>query len=274
MNTFVFNVTEAIDTSSGTKAEELLRLKNIGVNVPQFWTVKYEEYVRFIQTFSIMSIEEFLKKEKYDAAEVKKIQAVKKNLSTTLNISNEKQLIARSSSVPKKRTMCYASIISGAFESYECTTTTLAESIVDVYESMYSEKAFLQLKLARLQEGIKGMAILIQEFIEPECSGVLHVYINKPYWEINWVKGHLRAIVAGDTSGDYDQIYENAGDIILKGKECNIYCVMENEWYEAFSDLYYTAKFIYDHTNKNLEIEWIYKDNKIFIVQCQELIDL
>ena len=272
MNNFVFNVIDKIDINSGTKAVELMTLKEMGINVPRFWSVNYEEYIRFLETFSITPIDQFLSSTCYDAHEIQKINAAKGCLRSNLDMDTSLRLIARSSSVPTEKFTNYASMISGAFESYECDASSLPVYIAAVYESLYSEKSFYQLKLAKLEKGIKGMAVLVQEYIEPECSGVLHAYLNKPHMEVNWVKGHLRSIVSGNISGDYDQIYENHGDVILRGREHQIYCVMENNYCGAFSELYYTAKRILDFKNVDLEIEWIYSNQKIYIVQCQELI--
>lgn len=274
MRNFVFNVSEKIDDYSGTKANELAQLKKMGINVPRFWAVNYDEFERFITAFSIISIEKFLNFSDYDSSIEDKINALNGCLSTTLDVDPCVKLIARSSSLPTKEYINYASMISGAFESYECDCSTLAKSIAAVYASLYSEKSFYQLKLAKLESGIKGMAVLVQEYIEPECSGVLHVFLDKPYMETNWVKGHLRSIVSGNTSGDYDQIYEEDGDVIVKGKEQHIYCIMENDFHKAFKELFSVAKKIKAHKMTDLEIEWIYRGGKVYIVQCQELIDI
>ena len=174
--------------------------------------------------------------------------------------------------MPKSIIHNYASMISGAFESYECTSDNLAQSIVAVYESLYSEKAFLQLKLAGLEKNIRGMAVLVQEFVVPECSGVLHAYKGDSFMEVNWVQGHLRSIVSGDTSGDYDVIYEKNGEIIVRGKEQHIYCIIENGYSGAFMELYGISSKLLERAQTDLEIEWIYRDGKIYIVQNQELI--
>lgn len=274
MRNFVFNVSEKIDECSGTKAIELAKLKNMGINVPRFWAVNYDEYERFTTAFSIISVENFLNCPDYDPSIENVINSLNSCLTTTLVIDPNVKLIARSSSLPTEEHNNYASMISGAFESYECNCTTLAKSIASVYASLYSEKSFYQLKLAKLESGIKGMAVLVQEYIEPECSGVLHVFLDKPYMELNWVKGHLRSIVSGNTSGDYDQMYEENGEIIVKGKEQHIYCIMENNFHYAFTELFREAKIIQAYKATDLEIEWLYRDKKIYIVQCQELIDI
>lgn len=272
MNNFIFNISDKIDINSGTKTVELMTLKKIGINVPRFWSVNCEEYYRFLETFSITPIDQFLLSTYYDPLEIQKIYATNGYLGSNFITDKPLKLIARSSSVPTENFTNYASMISGAFESYECDVVTLPVSIAAVYASLYSEKSFHQLKLAKLEKGIKGMAVLIQEYIEPKCSGVLHAYLNKPYMEVNWVEGHLRSIVSGSISGDYDQIYENHGEVILRGRENQIYCVLENNYCGAFLELYYTAKRILDFKKINLEIEWIYSNQKIYIVQCQELI--
>ncbi len=274
MNKFIIQISNTTNgIANGTKAKELSLLQNIGIAVPEFYTIPVYEYHRFIKYFNIPSISDFLN-EKYDSSIANKINNLIDYVAIDVPIDFESDYIARSSSVPNKINEQYASIISGAFESYHCKGKELIKNILKVYSSMYSYEVYERMQLFDGIDVIDGMAVIIQRYISPKCSGVLHFYKDSNRMDVTWIAGHLRDIVSGNEIGCCDTLFVEDDEVIIEGDEWHIYTIMNNNFNGAFNELYRVASSIGDIYKCNLEIEWIFDGLKIFIVQAQELIVL
>lgn len=258
----------------GTKTEGLIVLKNLGITVPAFWAVDGENFMRLVKDNALTNPVEFFSRREYDDSEMRKLDEIKDATELKENLPRDGRYIVRSSSMPIDSIPNYASIISGAFDSYECAVDGLKNAIFEVYKSLYSKRAFEQIKFTGVKPCIKGMAVLIQKFIEPQCSGVAHALRGKSKIELNWVKGHLRSIVSGAVSGNHDILTREDGDICIEGKESHIYSIMENGYNNCFASLYDAVLSISNELQKDVEVEWLYADGKVYIVQCQEFIKL
>ena len=258
----------------GTKTEGLIVLKNFGITVPTFWAVDGKNFLRLVTDYDLTDPVEFFSRRDYDDSEMRKLDDIKAVTELQENLPRDCRYIVRSSSIPIGAIPNYASIISGAFESYECAVDGVKDAIFEVYKSLYSKRAFEQIKLTRVKPCIKGMAVLIQKFIEPQCSGVAHALRGESKIELNWVKGHLRAIVSGAVSGNHDVLTREDGDVCIEGKESHIYSILENGYSNCFASLYDAVWRISDALKKDIEVEWLYANGKVYIVQCQEFIKL
>lgn len=258
----------------GTKTEGLIALKKLGLTVPAFWAVDGNDFLRLVTDYTLTAPSEFFSRREYDDSETRKLEKFKNVTELQENLPKDGRYIVRSSSIPIGAIHNYASIISGAFESYECAIDGIKDAIFEVYKSLYSKRAFEQIKVTGVKPCIKGMAVLIQKFIEPQCSGVAHALRDERKIELNWVKGHLRAIVSGAVSGNHDILTREDGDVCIEGKESHIYTILENGYSNCFANLYDAVWSISDAWKKDVEVEWLYADSKIYIVQCQEFIKL
>jgi phosphoenolpyruvate synthase/pyruvate phosphate dikinase len=269
---YAVEATEFIEC--GTKTNELLKLQRLGIKVPQFLVVDISGYRALVDNFNIPSFSDFIKNKQFEPKISNSILDLTGKINIIYpNLLNSSIIVRSSSAVNTHKDQYFASIISGAFESYECSIEDLVSATLKVYASLYSERAYSQLRCIDLKSEIIGMTILIQNAINPKCSGVLHYYHETQNIETTWVKGHLRDIVSGKTSGMTDSLNLNInGSVVVEGFENHIYTIIENSFEQPFSELYFIANKIGKFYNKNLEIEWLYDGSDISIVQCQELI--
>lgn len=247
-----------ISDTCGTKATMLQRIKRIGIEVPEFYGVEMKDFLKYYES---ASFDELLAKEqnprKYNGIMIEEIP--------------EGKYIVRSSAVPyQKDNPEFASMISGAFESYVAKSNTeLGMCILKVWESVFSTKAREQCELFLEKASVAGMGVLVQRYIHPVISGVLHSGNN--VYKINWIKGHLSEIVQGISRGNNIICFENdKHETILRGVEDNILKTIE--YTLVMKQLVYLSKKIVDSLGYEVEIEWIYDGQKVWIVQCQKLI--
>lgn len=271
MSQIVLNVNRPLNGQYGTKTEGIIALKKMGILVPDFWCIDKGEFDKFVSTIHIPSFYDFLMSE-FDASIEEKIMNYAKGINLSMDF-DDGCYIVRSSSVPHGMCLNYASIISGAFESYECGKEDIGVSVAKVYASLYSKKAYMQLKSSGANI-VEGMSVLIQKYVAPLCSGVIHYYVEKDTMDVDWVFGHLREIVSGNNEGIHFKLFKDGHDIIIRGHEKDIYEVDERQLGCVFISLYDNTIKAGKTNGTNLEIEWLYDGQQLFFVQSQELIDI
>ena len=220
----IFNIT-VLDSSNitencGTKALMLAELAKMGIQVPVFYGIGVDDFIRFCKRFNNTS---FLN------------QDVELLLSERLP---EDKYMVRSSVVPKnKENLDFGSMISGAFESFSANNyDEVLQRVLEVWRSFFSEKAKEQCALFLEDGSILGMGVLIQKYIEPVISGVLHS--DKGKYNISWIKGHLSKIVSGLTRGNAITCYQNEeNETILRGVEENILKIIDYGYESVFTEL-------------------------------------
>lgn len=253
----------------GTKAHMLYSISKI-VKIPRFWTISEEYFELFMGECGINSLFEF-----YTNPYCSKYEQLLYNCDVEIDLDYkfpfEKKYIVRSSIVPHENILDFASEISGAFESIVCSGHNISKAILQVYASVFSEKAYNQMRLFSLEHNIKGMAIIIQEYIPAEYSGVIHVS-NTTSAHLQWIKGHLSAIVSGNEFGHSNYLYYTSnGDPIFRGSEKEIANIRDYQIADVFSSALSISTKIYDFVQEPQEIEWIYDGDNHWIVQCQKL---
>lgn len=253
----------------GTKASSLSQIKEI-VNVPQFWTIDEKHFEMYLNSRWNVSkkcnskgiyLLDYSNQDKGDDILIELDYA----------FSPAKKYIVRSSIVPFFATNDFAAEISGAFESIVCSGDQIVNTIIQVYDSVYSQKARNQIRLFSLEKNIKGMAIIIQQYIPAKLSGVVHISHKKKI-HLQWIEGHLTKIVSGEEFGHSNLLYYNNNkDVIFRGSEKEIIYVRDNHLSGVFSEVLNISTKLFDLFGVPQEIEWIFDGEKHWIVQSQEL---
>lgn len=182
--------------------------------------------------------------------------------------------MVRSSSVPTSDVDLdmFPSMISGAFESYFASSIhEVIDSIPKVWGSVFSEKAYNQCRIFSTKPIVKSIGVLIQRYVEPFISGVVHTKGN--IVSVNWIEGHLSKIVSGQLLGNSVDVYKSSeGHYILRGIEKNILLIMNNKYEDVFKSLLEIVTVIKRHFNQDQEVEWVYDGERVWIIQSQPLI--
>ncbi len=259
----------------GTKATALIELKNIGITIPEFWIIPTTSFNLFCQMENIPSLNAFFSNSKYDDnIEKRFIDCCIENKDKIVKTIGVGKFMVRSSSIPTKNVSLesFPSMISGAFDSFFANSSDrVIDCIPEVWRSVFSKKAYNQIRLFSSNSIIDGIGVLIQRYIEPIISGVAHIDEDKV--SVNWIKGHLSKIVNGEVLGDYFEIYKSPEDhFIIRGIEKNILNIINNNFESVFKSLFNIAVTIRHHFDLDQEIEWIYDGNQIWIIQSQALI--
>jgi phosphoenolpyruvate synthase/pyruvate phosphate dikinase len=262
-----------IDTSCGTKAIALAELSQLGMNVPDFYVVPSFCFDRFIRNANIISPLDFYAKSEYEVEHFKSFQLVDSFEVSGENICDGKYMV-RSSSVPDEYSdlHLFPSMISGVFESYSADIIhDIYKKVIDIWKSLYTKKAYDQCRILSDKPFVKSIGVIIQKYIEPVVSGVVHTMDN--IITVNWIEGHLSGIVRGETIGNtIDAYFSNSGDSILRGIEENILLIKNNNMVEVFISLLRQSKIIKQHYQTEIEIEWLFDGEKVWIVQSQTLL--
>lgn len=265
---------ENIDRSCGTKAMRLYELINMNIPVPKFQVISSDEFKKYCNEVGIMDITDFYKK-KYESLPEEVFDEDIFEIENEESLFTADSFMVRSSSVPVsfKETDEYASMISGAFDSYHTTSRDrIKKSIINVWKSMYSEKAYQQIHLFEDVDIISGIGVIIQEYIPPIFSGITHT--SKEEISINWINGHLSALVDGKQEGFHVRMFnDDENGMTMQGIEEGIAFVINNQYYAVFEKLFQLSMKIQQAYMFPQEIEWIFDGNQIWVVQTQKLLN-
>lgn len=264
-----------IDELCGTKATTLFELLNLGLPVPDFWSVPSSCFEHFCQEKKIPSIEHFYASNKFNLEVNEKfMDADVLNGETIVKKLISGKYMVRSSAIPNNIVdlEMFPSMISGAFESYFAPSVSeVKKNILNVWKSVFLEKAYKQCRMFSDLPIINGIGVLIQRYIEPVISGVIHT--KEKNISINWIEGHLSKIVNGEAIGNSIEAYiSSEQNYILRGIESNILLIKEKNYEEVFKSLLNITTIIKKYFGHDQEIEWIYDGKQVWIVQSQPLI--
>jgi Pyruvate phosphate dikinase, AMP/ATP-binding domain len=184
--------------------------------------------------------------------------------------------IARSSSVVGSQD---AAAISGAYVSVRVNNRRdLFQAVRRVWLSAFTEAAYSQNRLLPRGRRVKGMAVLIQHFVVPVVSGLLHrresIYPREDTIEVSWIKGHLRKIVSGRETGSYLRIcpgMEPTGPALVAQEEV-IVASQKLGLFRVFETLVSEVRLIEAVARNGFEAEWLFDGTNVWIVQVQDLV--
>lgn len=263
--------TDFDEISLGGKAKNLSNLINIGMNVPSGFCLTSEAFLAHCETNGIKKLyEEFLTLESHNPQRIKILAKIRKTILTSEMSSNFENAIRKAwgeMDLPPiaVRSSCvgedsYDKSYAGIFSSYLHITTLqgLLQAIRNVWKSVFSEQAIYY----RQEDTFPLMAVVIQEMIEGEYSGVLFSQ-NPISPELNTmvVEGsrESRAIVDGF---DPDIRFE-----LSRSED------IENEYslIPPFKSLFKTARKLERLLSYPIDMEWAIRGDDTYILQVRPL---
>lgn len=259
----------------GTKAAGLFELEGMGIPIPKFYVIPVSFFQQFCASVHVGSLYEFYQHTTYDSAIYQKCFD-RKNIWVDCNelADINGRVIVRSSAVPQEKTQKedFSSKVSGVFESVIVDNLSeIGNVILAVWQSVYSEEAYKKLHVFQPEFEMKGMAIVVQQYIEPVISGIVHTYSDKI--SVDWVEGSQEEILQGREQGQEIEVYLSGyGEMILRGKESSIKFILEHSWRRVLRNLFDLSIKIQNKRCFEQEIEWVYDGNSVWIVQCQKLL--
>jgi Phosphoenolpyruvate synthase/pyruvate phosphate dikinase len=259
----------------GTKAAGLFELEKMGIPIPKFYVVPVSFFRQFCSSVQAGSLYEFYQHTTFDSAIYQKFFAgqniwVDCNELTDIN----GRFIVRSSAVPQENTKKeeFSSKVSGVFESFIADDfSEIGDMIIAVWQSVYSEEAYKKMHVFQPEFEMHGMAAVVQQYIEPVISGIVHTYSDKIC--VGWIEGSQEEILQGREQGQEIEIYlSDFGEMILRGKEDSIKFVEECSRRRIFRELFDLSIMIQKKRCSEQEIEWVYDGDSVWIVQSQRLL--
>lgn len=265
----------SVTYACGSKAVALSEIASVGIEIPDFLCIEYGYFQKYCLENHIMPLDEFYSCDHYCEEEIEKFNYQKDDLEFDSKLKEFAlhEVMVRSSAVPARDTDYeqFPSMVSGIYDSYPATgVNEMKRSIINVWKSAYAEKAYKHWKLFDVK--MEGMSVVIQRYIHPSISGVAHIKPKRV--SINWMKGHLSDIVSGKYTGKSIESYiSSEGECIIRGTESDILDIIRGGHEDAFDELSRTCYRIIQLKGKPQEVEWIYDNKCIWIVQTQDLID-
>jgi len=201
----------------GGKAVNLARLARLGFRVPRGFSVSSAAFIEMVKKNP--SLASFLKKvdESSDFEEILEISGLIQNIINTYKIPEEvvtrisKSLddigqpefgfaVRSSATIEDRSDVSFA----GQAESYLCVKDRddIIESVKNVWKSTFSERALVYLKTKKIPLRVVKMAVLVQEMIPADISGVM--------FTANVVTNNVEEILINSTWG--------LGDILVSGE--------------------------------------------------------
>jgi pyruvate,water dikinase len=246
----------------GGKAYKLAILKKKGFLVPGghiLTTIAFDKFVNQNSfNFNSLSRDKINEKDFIIPAEVE--IALRK-----IEEKNLGKLIVRSSAVSEdSKTLSFAGLYESVpnVKSYE----ELKKAVIHCWLAAFSDRISAYIKSAGIGNNPK-LALLIQEFIEPESAGVVFS-VNPENGEtdeivINSVKGFAGELLSGKQEGD-EWVYKNGGAICIKEPFKSLTLKQVHKIAE-------TARDIEKYFSEPQDIEWAIKDEQIYIVQSRPI---
>lgn len=258
----------------GGKGYSLLKLKENGINVPNFFILNTNAFDLFKRTSS-------------KAATINTSNIISGNIKLPKAISNK--LISSYSKYIKKGKVAVrssATVEDSSKQSYAGNFKTnlfvakkdLLKSVKEVYESINT------LNSIKDKSEIPKMAVVVQKQIDSDKSGVL--FITKDYVIINAIIGQGERFVSGKEKGDSYKIELNKKEynpiiVINPQKYANIKGHNERLPIQAsysqkllnyeIKKLVNAAIKVYNIFGSPQDIEWCIKGNNIFILQSRPI---
>lgn len=305
---YIYNKNEKdIEKNIGKKAKNLFQLKEIGIEIPNFLVVSNEYFEKkiFIELqnklnkklenwnniFEIIDrnekilekISEFIEKYNFEKEFLEELDK---------NIENEKYYAIRSSSIEEDgHNFSYA----GQFETFlYVQKKEIANKIKKIWISSFSEHIMEYRKKGNLYRKINVPAVIIQEMINSEKSGVAFsvnpISYNEEEIVISVVLGLGTSIVDGDENGDLYIVNKKTQFLKKEIKEKGLKqsfdfenkkikkekISIQNEILNKMEleKLINEIKKIEEYYKFPQDIEWAYENNNLYILQSRPITTL
>lgn len=293
----------------GGKAHSLLSLKKLDLNVPKFIIITSDVFSKFLTNNNIeeiinTEIKNGLKFQNFENIE-KISEKIKKYI---LNGKIDENFLSEiEDSIKHFNSKFFAIRSSGSEEDNDLyswagqfttilnsTTKQLENNIKTCWSSFYSYRSLLYRIKRNMNFNSDKMAVIIQEMIDSEKSGVLFTVnpITKNYNEviIEATFGLGEALVSGKVIPDMyfinkknlevnNRIINNKQRILLTNEIGENYYKEEDNFNESLSSdeidsLVSNAKLIENHFNFGCDIEWAIYNKNVYILQSRKITSL
>src|SRR5579864_6118206 len=158
--------------------------------------------------------------------------------------------------------------MAGVFEShYVREDDDIQTAIERIYAQVTSKEVTAYLALCGIDTDSVKMGLVIQELIEPELSGVVYTGINAEDLLVQYVDGFGSRLVDGEASGSA-VILSTKNKIIAESVNYELRPLPRT----AIEQIVHFAEIIgHIFEGENHDIEFAYRDGKIFILQSRTL---
>lgn len=248
--------------SIGQKAYNLNKLKK-SFNIPRFYSISVNEVKKILESnrITLFDLNKAFKGKREDRDNLrKKIISGKNEFNLDFLPNFGDNLIIRSSAIGEDNPKFS---FAGIYESIKCHNDKLLvkSCVLKVISEAFSERVKAYSKTIGLNEFPK-FSLFIQDYIKPEFGGVAFTstyYNGKNGLLINLVRGDLKKAALGEGSKN-----------IFIDKELNIEG-QSNIPTNLLKDIFKVLKEVELFIGKPQDIEWLYSNKKIYIVQSRNI---
>lgn len=258
-------------TEFGGKGYSLIKLKELGVNVPEFFIITTKMFDQFLEFNNLKAeIKELFESDKFE--EIKTLigkskfpSELEKFIFESFEKLNSKKVSVRSSAVVEDSK---AQSCAGQFETFlNVTKSNLLESVKKCFASLYSVNTKLYIgDFSKLQLGI---AVVVQKMINSEFSGVAfstdYVLDNKDYMIIESVNDIGENFVSGKLTPEKFYVRKSNLSIDNFEKKSKL---GESEIHKIAED----AQFIEKKYGMPMDIEWAVENKTVYILQARPIV--
>lgn len=248
----------------GSKIDNLITLKENGINVPDFEIVKFDDCIKNLEELKNI-IEKNQELENKDLSKLLK-DFIEKNVKIdNIKINKNKKYAVRSSAnIEDGKTNSFA----GQFDTYlNIDFEKIEEKIIDCFKSLYNENV---LEYCKVDIFDWKMNVIIQEMVDSNLSGV--VFTSNPQGILN-----ESVIVVGEGLGENIVADKVATTSYFYNTTDNVYYFEGKKDYlskDMIDSLIEISKKIETILGKHLDIEFGIEDGKIYILQARNITTL
>ena len=219
----------------GSKINNLIKLRENGINVPDFEIIKYQDYING-----------------------------NISLKQKVEVSNKKYAVRSSANIEDGKVNSFA----GQFDTYlNVLPDNLEEKITDCFESLYNENVLDYCKNKNINIDELKMNVIVQEMVNSRLSGV--IFTSNPQGILN-----ESVIVVGEGLGENvvsDKVlttsyFYNNNDKVYYFEGKNNYLSKE-----MINKLINVSQKIKNILGGNLDIEFGIEDDEIYILQARNI---
>jgi pyruvate,water dikinase len=262
----------------GNKAFNLSLIKHNGVNIPEGFMLSSELLETLLKSIisEFSTIEEIITNEEKIIEEISKISFPSEIENNLLDIFDNLTNNGNSSIIIRSSSLIEDSgnhSMAGMFESFFDIDSfdQMLEKVKRCYASLYSKKVLAYFLENEIDIRLLKMGIIIQEYIHADKSGVIFTADTKDMTEniiLNSVSGACDNFVSSKSKSNIVKIDRNSGkfvDLIIN--DDNLLNDIE------INNIYLKSLEIEKYCGKYLDIEWLLKNNELFILQARPIIN-
>lgn len=265
-------------TEQGGKASRLALLRRAGFTVPEYFVVTTEAFWHCLPEASRLELE--------SARSFKEAEAIVSRLKMTASVKREIEetaarffkdgvsLAVRSSALQEDGD---EHSFAGQFESYlRVTPNLVANRVMDVWRSAFSERAFLYRKLQSIDSPLSPPAVIVQRLLDATFAGVAFSVDPTPGARlqtdnvlVNAVSGLADRLVSGEAESDVYSVSRD-GSVTIANLAGTGALLSESQIKQVSALAIDCERFF----GSPQDIEWVLEGCRLFIVQSRPITTL